>query len=64
MQNGIAPLHRGLDAEWIANVSGNDLEFALDVGIALVEPTPRVERVVLNECTNVVPFPNKQLGEV
>src|SRR5687768_9708907 len=64
MQHGIAPRHGVEHAVRVADVAGDDFELSSHVGVRVVEPAPRVERVVQDERTDVISRANERLSQV
>src|SRR5439155_13458708 len=64
MQDGVAVLHRGTHAVRVPDVAREHLEMAFHLRRAMVEPAPRIERVVENEGADRLAGPNEGFRQV
>src|SRR4051812_36136820 len=64
MQDGVAALHRVFHAMRITDVPAKNLKVPFDISGAVVEPTPRVERVVQDEGLDAVAGADERLSQM
>ena len=64
MQDGVAVLHRGPHAVRVPDVARKHLEMAFHLRRAMVQPAPRIERVVEHEGADRLAGPNEGFGQL
>ena len=64
MQHSIAAAHGFIDPMRIAYVTSKNLDVLFNLSRRVVQPPPRIERVIHHESANRIPFAHKRLGQV
>jgi hypothetical protein len=64
VEDRLASLHSFFDSVRVANIARKYFELALNIGCALIEPTPGVEGVVKNKGAHFMTGPDESFSEV